>query len=440
MLQACVRSRRGSAPHAGSSVRHEAPRRTPRPRDRRQPDQRDRPRRRRGGRRVTTWSSTASRGRSSTISSRAGLEFVPARPLRYRPAPSRIAQLAALARQPPARPDPRVRVAAVPRRVLRRPPAARRAARLHRPVDVGLAAGAALGPADHGHRGARRRGAPEPSRARVGARAADRRRRATIPASTARPSAATHGRRRRTSRCSSPCRGSRSTSSSTRSSRRSTRPDVARRAAARCGCAIVGGGPAAAALEERAADGQPRATAARSCSFLGPMPTRGPRTRPPTSSSAWAAPRCARCRSAARSSCRARAASPSCSSRRRSPTSCEHGFWGIAPSTGGRSSSSPASSSALLADRAPPRRARPLGRQVVEERFSLRRALTRQLEIYDEVRGSGAARAPRCGRRRRPRAPARGPRARSADQARRARSEAALLSAARGPEEAIVHG
>ena len=62
----------------------------------------------------------------------------------YRPAPSRIAQLATLARQPAARPDPRVRVAALPRRLLRRAPAARRAAALHGAVDVRLAARAAL--------------------------------------------------------------------------------------------------------------------------------------------------------------------------------------------------------------------------------------------------------------------------------------------------------
>ena len=122
------------------------------------------------------------------------------------------------------------------------------------------------------------------------------------------------------------------------------------------------------------------------------------------------------------------------------PYFLEHGFYGIGAGTGGGRQLA-AHLEPLLAGRARRDELGRYGRQVVEDRFSLRRALTRQLAIYDEVRGSGcrtratdaadaAARALQLEVR------AHDPRIKR----RRARSEAALLSAARGPEEAIVHG
>ena len=184
---------------------------------------------------------------------------------------------------------------------------ARRAAALHRPVDVGLAARPALDPA--------RSWAPRPSATRPGARTARRsgcssRRStptATIPGSTAPAFRRDYrGRTRRAARRhASP--GSRSTSSSTRSSRRSTRSTCspAHPGPPRDRRRRAGGGRA----EAPGRRGQPPLGTRGRELRRGALRIRGRPTPRPTSSSAWAARRSARCRSAGRWSSRASAAS-----------------------------------------------------------------------------------------------------------------------------------
>jgi glycosyltransferase involved in cell wall biosynthesis len=120
------------------------------------------------------------------------------------------------------------------------------------------------------------------------------------------------------------------------------------------------------------------------------------------------------------------------------PYFLEHGFYGIGPGAGGGGQLA-AHLSPLLESGAWREELGAYGRRVVEDRFSLRRALGSQLEIYEAVRASGCRRraadaADAAARALQLEVRAHDPR----HKRRRARTEAALLSAARGGTEAIV--
>ena len=332
-----------------------------------------------------------------------GLEFVPARPLRYRPAPSRIAQLATLARRrrldlihayewPPcldayygAHLRPACRWSA---------PSCRCRSRRWCPRSVPLIMGTD---------GARRRGAPDATwRPGLGAGAADRHRRGPARASTAARSA-----RRTASAGRVAARRDRLAARDRPQARRARRRDRRRRTSsprtAPVRLLIVGGGPAAAALEERAADVNARHAreVVRLCrARRGPAArVRGGRRRrrhgqlraardvdrPPGGGAGRA--RVLRCRS-----------SPSTL-----PYFLEHGFYGIGASTGGGRRGSPPSCEPLLAGPARRDELGRFGRQTVEDRFSLPRARsTRSSRSTTRCwRSRPPQRAPPSGRRRR---------------------------------------